>query len=168
MKRIIIAFLIIAISFLLQSTVFQAIAIAGVVPNLLLIVTVSIGYIRGRKKGLACGLVCGLLVDLCFGEVIGLFGLLYMFIGYMNGYAHKIYFRDNYTMPVLLVAVSDLVYGFFYYVFLFLLRNRLNFFFYLRRIIIPELIYTVIVSIVLYKLLNIIYSKLEYAEKGED
>lgn len=168
MKRIIIAFFIIAISFLLQSTVFQAIAIADVVPNILLIVTVFIGYTRGRKRGLACGLVCGLLTDIYFESVIGFCGLLYMGIGYLNGYAHKIYFRDNYTMPVLLVAVSDFIYGFCYYVFMFLLRNRRDFFFYLRRIILPELIYTVVVSIVLYKVLHAIYSRLENAEKKED
>ena len=161
MKQFIMSVIVIIVCFLLQSTVFQALSIAGVVPNLLLIVTVAAGYMHGRKNGIYVGLACGLLVDICYGDIIGLFGLMYMCIGYLNGYAHKVYFRDDYTMPIILVSISNLLYGFFYYVFLFLLRNRLNFFFYLRRIIFPELIYTVVVSIVLYKILHILNVKLE-------
>ncbi|WP_310605507.1 rod shape-determining protein MreD [Anaerosporobacter sp.] len=161
MKRFIMSVIVIIVCFLLQSTVFQALSIAGVAPNLLLIVTVATGYMRGRTEGIYVGLACGLLVDICYGDMIGLFGLMYMCIGYLNGYAHKIYFRDDYTMPIILVSISDFLYGFFYYVFLFLLRNRLDFFFYLRRIILPELIYTVVVSILLYKILHILNVKLK-------
>lgn len=161
MKQFIMSVIVIIVCFLLQSTVFQALSIAGVVPNLLLIVTVAAGYMHGRTNGIYVGLACGLLVDICYGDIVGLFGLMYMCIGYLNGYAHKVYFRDDYTMPIILVSVSDFLYGFFYYVFLFLLRNRLNFFFYLKRIILPELIYTVVVSIVLYKILYILNVKLE-------
>ena len=74
---------------------------------------------------------------------------------------------DDYTIPIILVSVSDFLYGFFYYLFLFLLRNRLNLFFYLRRIILPELIYTVVVSIILYKLLHMLNVKLESSEYKE-
>ena len=35
--------------FILQSTVFQAFAIGSIVPNLLLILTVSFGFMRGKK-----------------------------------------------------------------------------------------------------------------------
>jgi rod shape-determining protein MreD len=167
MKRFFMSVIVIIVCFLLQSTVFQALDIAGVVPNLLLIVTVAAGYMHGRKYGIYVGLACGILVDICYGDVIGLFGFMYMIIGYLNGYAHKIYFRDDYTMPIILVSISDFLYGFFYYVFLFLLRNRLNFFFYLRRIILPELIYTVVVSIVLYKILHILNVRLERSEYKE-
>lgn len=167
MKRFITTTLVIIVCFLLQSTVFQSLSIAGVVPNLLLIVTVAAGYMHGRKEGIYVGLACGLLVDICYGDLVGLFGLMYMCIGYLNGYAHKVYFRDDYTIPIILVSISDFLYGFFYYIFLFLLRNRLNLFFYLRRIILPELIYTVVVSIVLYKLLHVLNVKLESSEYKE-
>ncbi len=41
--------------FILQSTVFQAFAIGSIVPNLLLILTVSFGFMRGKKTGLWIG-----------------------------------------------------------------------------------------------------------------
>ncbi|HEX3078474.1 MAG TPA: rod shape-determining protein MreD [Lachnospiraceae bacterium] len=167
MKRFICTAFVIVICYLLQSTVFQAISLASVVPNLLLIVTVAAGYMKGRKQGMYVGLACGLILDLCGGEIIGLFGLFFMYIGYLNGYANKIYYRDDYTIPIILVGCSDFLYGFLHYVFLFLLRNRLDFLFYLRRIILPELIYTTLVSIILYKLLHMMNVLLERSELKE-
>lgn len=164
MKRFFTIALLILGCFLLQTTVFQTLALADVVPNLLLILTVAFGYMRGEKEGLFIGFCCGLLTDCIFGDVVGLYALIYMVVGYLNGFVNKIYYSDDIIIPVALVAASDFVYDFFYYVFEFLLRSRLNFFFYLRRIMLPELIYTVLVSVVLYKLLHMINSWLEKTE----
>jgi len=139
---------------------FHYMALANVMPNLLLILVVSTAYMRGRMTGLLIGLFSGLLVDLTFGSIIGLYGFIYMIIGYFMGFANKIYSDDDYTLPILFVAISDLVYGFLYYVFEFLLRGKLNFPYYLVRIILPEIVYTVVASILLYKLLHIVNNRL--------
>ena len=143
--------LLIIICFLLQTTVFHGIALAGVVPNLMLILTVSIAYMRGRTEGLIIGLICGLLFDMQFGNVIGLYGFIYMAIGFVIGYCQKVYFTDEYILPLVLISISDFVYGIYYYIVEFLLRGRLHFGFYLWRVILPELIYTLVVSIILYR-----------------
>lgn len=167
MRRIIVAVLEIVFCFLLQTILFPNLAIGGIVPNILLILTVATAYMQGRVKGLYMGLICGLLTDLMGGGLLGLYGIVYMVIGYVNGIAYKIYYRDDYVMPVLLIGASNLVSGFMFYVFEFLLRSKLNVGFYLRRIIIPETLYTVLVSVVLYKLLNAIHNKLELWIKKE-
>ena len=59
-KRKIVSALIILIAFVLQTTVFQALKLADVVPNLLLILTVCYGYLRGRTSGLVTGFFCSL------------------------------------------------------------------------------------------------------------
>ncbi|WFR54757.1 rod shape-determining protein MreD [Anaerocolumna sp. AGMB13025] len=161
MKRFIVLVIEILICFLLQTTVFQWIALAHVTPNLLLILTVATGLMRGRTEGLAVGFASGLLIDFCYGNVLGLFALIYMIIGYLNGYSHRIFVKDDLTIPILLVGVSQFVYFFLYYVFEFLLKGKLNILFYLVRIGLPGIIYTVVVSIVLYKLLNIINIRLD-------
>lgn len=168
MKRFIITAIIILLCFLLQTTVLQKLALADVVPDLLLIVTVAAGYMRGRKEAIYTGLLCGLLTDLYFGSVIGLYALLYMFIGYLNGYCNKIYYRDDFTIPIILVGISDFIYNFFYYVFEFLLRGRTNFLFYLGRIILPQIVYTVLVSVILYKALHTFNTLLEHSETKEE
>ncbi|ROR29141.1 rod shape-determining protein MreD [Mobilisporobacter senegalensis] len=167
MKRFGIMLIIIILCFLLQSTFFQALALADVVPNLLLIITVAVGYMRGRKEGLVIGLICGLLSDFVYSDVIGVCALIYMVIGYLNGIFNMLFFRDVLTIPILLIGVSDLVYNFMYYVMEFLLRSRLNLFFYFRRIMIPELVYTVLVSVLLYKLLHNLNAFLERRENKE-
>jgi rod shape-determining protein MreD len=137
-------------------------------PNLLLILVVSTAYMRGRLSGMMLGFFSGILIDLVFGSyIIGLYALLYLMIGYLMGYTHRVYSGDDYTLPIVLIGIGDLVYGFFYYVFEFLLRGRLNFLYYLRRFILPEIIYTIAASVLLYKLLHMINNRLERKTEEE-
>ena len=55
MRRKIVLFIIIAICFLLQTTVFRALTFANIGPNLLIIVVSSFGLMRGKKEGLWVG-----------------------------------------------------------------------------------------------------------------
>lgn len=165
MKRFIIVTLEIFICFLLQTTVFQWIPLARVVPNLLLIVTVSTGLLRGRTEGLVVGFFCGLLLDLSYGSLIGLYTFFYLTIGYLNGFTYKIFVKDDITIPLVLIGISDFIYFFLHYVFVYLLKGKLNIGFYFLRMGVPEIVYTVIISIFLYKILNIINTKLERKEE---
>lgn len=161
MKRVIVYFLEIIICFVLQSSMFHYIELANVMPNLLLIVVVSNAYMKGRVTGLLTGFFSGLLVDIMFGQTIGLYALLYLLIGYLIGIMHRFYSNDDFTLPIVFVAVSNFVYMFLYYIFEFLLRSRLNFLYYFRRLFIPGIIYTVVISVFLYKLLHMINNCLD-------
>ena len=161
MKRVIIIVFTVLAGFLLQTTALQFIALAGVVPNLLIIITAADGYMNGRSKAMFTGVLCGLLMDLMYGEIIGLYTLFFLVIAYLNGLVHKFYFKDDFTIPIILVGISDFLFNLFYYITEFLLRNRLNFGVYLKKIIIPEMIYTILVSIVIYKVLHSVNSWLE-------
>ena len=142
------------ILYVLQSSVFTSIALAGVVPDLLLILVVSVAFMRGRIPAMFTGLVSGLVVDCCYGSSIGIFALMYILIGYLAGLAHRIYDENDYTIPLVLVGVSELIYNLMYYVVFYLLNGKLNLGFYLVRFMFPKVIYTVLIAILLYKLLN--------------
>lgn len=162
MKRLIIYIIEIILCFLIQSAMYHYISLANIMPNLLLILVVSTGHMRGRTPGMMIGLFCGLLVDLMYGSyVVGLYALLYLVIGYLAGMTNRFYSKDDFTLPIGIIAFCNFLYGFFYYIFEFLLRGRLDILYYLRRIILPEIIYTVAVSVFLYKLLHMINSRLE-------
>ena len=139
-------------TFLLQSTVFPFFTIASVVPNLLLILTVSFGFMQGRTEGLFVGFFCGLLIDLFYGNLFGFYALVYMYIGFLNGFLCKIYYDEDIKVPMLLVALSDIVYNIVIYGLQFLLRGRLDFPFYLKNIMLPETIYTVVITILFYRI----------------
>lgn len=154
MKHYISMFLMLIIGFLLQTTLFQYLKIAGVLPNLVLVVTAVSGLMYGRKMGIFIGVVCGLLLDLMYGSVIGISILIYMLIGYGNGSANKIYFKDDYLIPLLSLVLSDFVYSIAYYVCNFLLRGRLHFISYFQDIMMPEMIYTVLVGSIIYLIIK--------------
>lgn len=169
MKRFLTTAIIVLLCFLLQTTMFHHIALADEVPNLILIIVVAIGYMRGRKEGIYIGISCGLLLDLTYGcnNLVGLLALLYLFIGYFAGICNEIYYKDDLTVPIIVIAISDFVYNFGIYVFTFLLRGRLDVFYYIRRIILPELVYTLLIAVVLYKFLHFVNSLLERNEYKE-
>ena len=165
MRRKITVFFIIVVCFLLQSTLFQALSFASIAPNLLIVVTSSFGFMRGRREGMWIGFFSGLLLDIFFGSVIGFYALIYMYIGYINGLFRKMFFPEDIKLPLILISASDLAYNLLVYLFLFFLRGKLQFGYYLFRIIIPELVYTILVTIILYVVILKINQKLEAIEK---
>lgn len=155
-KRKVVSILIILIAFLLQTTVFQALALANVVPNLLLVVTICYGYLRGRTSGILTGFFCGLLLDMICGTVVGLYAFACMTIGFVIGFCQKIYFTDSLILPSILIVAGDFLYGIYYYITEFLMRGKLHFGFYFLHIILPEMIYTALVGILVYRFIDML------------
>ncbi len=152
----------------MQSTVFWNIRLAGVRPNLLVVVVVLTAYMRGQTDGLFTGLACGLLIDMVYGGPLGLYGVVLMLVGYLVGYANYINFNDDFTVPLVLVGLGDFVYSFAYYAFEFLLRGRTNLPYYFMRIMLPEMVYTLAVSVVMLKLMHSLEKRLSKEKKEEE
>ncbi len=156
---------IIIICFLLQSTIFKALSFASISPNLLIVVTASFGFMRGRKEGLFVGLFCGLLIDIFYGSYLGIYALIYVYIGYVNGMFKKFFYPDDVKLPMLLISASDLVCNMIIYVLMFVMRGQFNLPYFFIHIMLPELIYTILVTLVLYFVILKINQKLEAIEK---
>ena len=154
--------------FLLQCTLFKRLNFGGISPNLLIITTTSIGFMRGEKKGILAGFVSGLFIDIFFGDVIGLYALLYMYIGFLNGKFSRIFYPEDIKLPLALITLSDLSYGMVCYIILFLLRGRLNFPYFFIHIILPETVYTIVMSIILYPILLYFYKQLNVEENRSE
>ena len=155
------------ILFILQTTVFQTLSLAWASPNLLIIAVSAFAMMDGRKHGLYIGFLCGLLLDIFSGSVIGFYALIYMLIGYGNGFLHSQFFPDDIRLPLIMIGASDLVSNLAVYFFRFFFRGQLNIGYYLMHLILPELVYTSLVSIVLYLLLLKLDQKIELMEKEE-
>lgn len=152
-RKKIMAAIVILLAFLLQTTVFQSIKLADVVPNLLLVVTITFAYLRGRSSGVIIGFVCGIMLDMMYGTVIGLYAYIFMTIGFIVGFCQKFYFTDRLVLPIVLIASGDFLYCLYYYVTEFLMRGRLHFLFFFIHRFLPEMLYTTLVGVVLYRLL---------------
>lgn len=165
MKRRAVMFILILVCTVLQCSVFEIFSYASIRPNLLIILTVSFGLMRGKRSGMLTGFCCGFLTDLFFESVIGLNALLYLWVGYFSGFFYRIFYDDDIKTPIFLISITDLVYGIVQYILMFLLRGRLQFFYYLGRIIIPEVIYTLLVTIVFYQIFYHINKRVSITEK---
>ena len=165
MRRKLTLFVIIALCFVLQTTVFQGLSFANIVPNLMVIIVSSFGFMRGRREGMWIGFFCGLLIDIFCGFYLGVYALLYMYIGFANGLFQKRFYPDDIKLPMLLIGGSDVVYNLIVYIGMFLFRSRFKFGNYFVSIILPEFVYTMVITILLYYLLLKINQKLEAYEK---
>ena len=141
MRRKVTVFIIIVICYLLQTTVFAALSFASIAPNLRMI------------------------PDIFGGNILGFYALVYMYIGYLNGYFRKMFYPEDIKLPMLLIAGSDLGYNLFIYFFLFLFRNRYDFRYYFLNLMLPELVYTMVITIFLYVIILKINQRLEVIEK---
>lgn len=160
-KKRICMFFLVVVCFILQNTVLKAFELGAVAPNLLLIITASFGFIGGRKEGMYMGVICGLFVDIFYGQLFGYYTLLYTLIGYANGFFHAVFYDLDIKQPMFLIAISDLAYGLIQYFFQFLLRGKFDFGFYFANVILPEFLYTVVLTLIFYRGILRLYGKLD-------
>lgn len=165
LKRKLIYMAIIVIAFLLESMLLPHLALASITPNLMLIVTASIGFMRGNKEGLFVGFFGGLLLDVFFGGYLGIYALIYAILGYCNGFFKRMFYEDDIKLPLVLISISDFIYGVVTYITRFMLNGDFRFFYYLKKIIIPEMLYTLLVTFIFYNIILRINQKLEAEEQ---
>lgn len=152
MKRIFFNIALMILAFTIQNCIFPLIPFLSAYPNLLLILTFSFGFIHGKEAGMYYGLIAGLLMDLFYSGPFGFYTLLFLYIGYINGIFTKYYYEDYLNLPLILSLANELVYNLYIYVFRFLIRGRLNLFYYFREIMLPEMIFTVVTTLLIYRL----------------
>lgn len=145
------------ICFLLQNTVMTKLNIAGIVPDLIVVLVVAVGYQKGKLQGMVIGIAGGLILDLTFGSLIGVYALAYMFIGYGAGFFTNYYIKYDTFLPAAMTAVAEFVFSLYGYIVNLLVNGRFDILYYMRRIIFPNVLYTAVVGILLYKLLDYIY-----------
>lgn len=165
MKRKVTTLIIIILCFLAESSLFQFFSIGTITPNLLVIVVASFGFMRGRKEGMFVGFTCGIFVDLFWGSGLGLYMMFYSFTGFLNGSFKRLFYDDDLVLPIFLIGCSEFFYGVFTYICVYMLRGDFSFQTYLFKIILPELVYTVLVTLVLYQVILYINKKLETEEQ---
>jgi rod shape-determining protein MreD len=131
-----------------------------------MIITSAFGLMRGKREGMFVGFVAGLLVDVFFMNILGFFALVYMTIGYLNGFFRSIFYPEDIKLPMIMIGSSELLYCFICYIFLYLLRGRMHLGYYFIHIMIPDIVYTVLITFILYKGILFINERLEEYEIG--
>ena len=126
-KYILVVLAIVIVGFLLQTTVFPHMELAGVTPNIMVIIITSYGLMRGRKQGMIIGFCSGLILDFFSGTTFGLYAILYLYLGFLWSVQKRSSFGDDIKLPLAVIGLSDLIYGIVVFVVLFLFRGRYDF-----------------------------------------
>ena len=91
--------------------------------------------------------------------------LLYAVIGYLNGSFRRLFYDDDIKLPIAMIGASEVIYGLVTYICNYMLKGDFSFGDYLGHIILPELVYTILITLVLYQIILHINKKLEAEEQ---
>ena len=162
MKMVISWTILIVLMYTLQTSLLPFIGYNGVSANLMLLLTVSTAFIHGYRQGVLMGLITGTLQDFTTGSFFGCTILSYMIIGLVFGKFSGPFFKDQMFFPVLSAPVAATMYFFIMAGLLFLLGYRINLTQSIQTILQPLIIYQVIFSWAVHK---VVYSFYKFAER---
>jgi rod shape-determining protein MreD len=104
--------LLVALAVVAQATLIARVRFLGACPNLLLVIIVSWGLLRGVSAALPIAFVSGLGLDLLSGLPLGTSALGLMAASLVAGLGTNQVFASNLALPALMAAAATLVYAF--------------------------------------------------------
>lgn len=117
----------------LQTSLLPIVNFDGFSANLMLLLTLSIAFLRGHKYGVFFGFMAGLLQDLTAGSYFGLATFSYMTIGLIFGKFSVNLFREQSLLPVISSIPALAIHFAITIGFLFLLDRQINLVKFLRE-----------------------------------
>lgn len=169
MKKIIINILIVLTFFILyflQLNFFSWFRIAGAMPNLFVILIFYIGLYTGKIMGLTYGVIFGLILDFLIGENIGTTAIMLGIIGIIGGVLDKNFSKDSRITIILMVVGSTIIYEVGMYILRFaILKSSIELLSFLK-ILIAEIVFNVLITIILYPLIQKTGHSIENEYKG--
>lgn len=164
---IILMFITFLIIYFLQSNFFNWFTIAGIKPNLFIIFTLFISLFAGVKIGTAYGIFFGFFLDIIIGRSLGISSIMYGVIGALGGYFDKNFSKDSRITIMLMVIGSTLLYEIGNYIISIIqLSIQIEILSFIKIVLI-EVIYNVILTIILYPIIQKVGYKIEDIFKGQ-
>ncbi len=91
-----------------QSTVLPQLTLLGVIPQVALVVVVSLAYLDGERVGVVTGFAAGLLQDFLLpGSILGLTALVYTVLAYTVAFLRQYVGEESVWSPVIAVAAAS-------------------------------------------------------------
>ena len=161
---IIVTFIII---YLLQSIFFSGFTIAGIMPNIFIILMLYIGLYMGRAMGIIYGIIFGIFIDLWIGKTLGFTSIALALIGVISGILDKTFSKDSRLIVLIMGTVCTVIYEvvlyFMQYIVIGINLEIVQFI----KILFIEVIYNVIIIIILYPLMKFTGYEIENEIKGD-
>lgn len=169
MKKVIINVLFILtflILYFLQINFFSWFKIAGAMPNLFLILVLYIGLFSGKSMGLTYGVIFGLLLDLFIGEKIGITAIMLGIVGILGGVLDKNFSKDSRITIMIMVIGITIIYELGMYLLRYLILGSSIEILSFTKILLAETVFNILVTIILYPLIQKTGHGIENEYKG--
>lgn len=169
MKKVLINLAIIfvfLIIYFLQANFFTGFRIAGVMPNLFVILILFIGMFMGKTLGILYGIIFGLLLDIFIGKTLGITSIMLAIVGVIAIIFDKNFSKDSRISIMIIVAISTIIYEIGAYILSHLLINADIELLAFIRILVIEVIYNVILTIIIYPIMQLVGYDIEEEFKG--
>lgn len=161
MKKIgisILFFITFLIIYILQANFFSNLKIFGVMPNLFIVLILWIGLFSNTFVAVTLGVIMGLILDLIFGKAIGITAVMLCIVGYMGAYFDKNFSKESKFKIVFMVIGATIIYEIGIYSLNALIIGYDFEWLIFMKIVIFEIIYNVLITILIYP----IFQKLGY------
>lgn len=103
--------------YFLQVNFFNWFTIAGVQPNLFVLLALFIGIFMNSKVGAILGFIIGLYTDFLFSNTIGISGILLGIIGFCGEYLDRKFSKDSKITIVLMGSFVTAIYEIILYIY---------------------------------------------------
>lgn len=142
------------IIYFLQINFFNWFNIAGVKPNLFVVLVLCIGLFIGRNVAIPFGFIIGIYLDVLTSSQIGISAIMYAVIGFLGGYFDKNFSKDSKITILLMVAGSTLLFETVVYIYT-IARNLVPLqLFGFIKILVIEVLFNILLTIILYPLIR--------------
>lgn len=158
---IIIMILTFLIVYLLQANFFMWFNLAGIKPNLFVILVLLIGLFAGESRGLMLGIIFGISLDFFIGKSIGISGIMLGIVGFLGGVLDKNFSKDSRFTMIIMIVLSTCIYEIGEYIFNYFINNASVRMLYFIKNLIIENVFNIILTIILYPLIIKLGYKLE-------
>lgn len=157
MKKVLIHIELIAIIFViyfLQSNFFNWFTISGIMPNLFVVFVLFVGLFASKMMGTIYGMVIGLILDVIFRQKIGVSFIALGLVGFLATIFDKNFSKDSRMTIMLMVAGLTILYeSIVYFANYFVLGTTLEIVPFLKILLI-EVIFNLLLTIIIYPLLQ--------------
>lgn len=125
-------------------------AIAGVIPNFLVLVVITLSFVEGPSSGALAGFLAGVLLDLLSSSPIGAWALVLSATGYAAGMLQENLFAEGWLAPVTVAVIAALIADFAYLIVLSILGAGPAFWESLLRTVLPRAVYNAVLVLLAY------------------
>ena len=157
MKKTVINLILILVYFIiyyLQLNFFNWFTIAGVKPNIFIILVLFIGLFGTRSMGIIYGVLIGLTLDIVIGQQVGITAVVFGILGFLAGMFDKNFSKDNRLTIMIMVLCSTILSELMIAILKYMVLNTSVEILSFIKILIIEVIFNLMITIILYPLIQ--------------